>query len=127
MVMKSSHRKRGLIVLAVFAVVSAFWSCEKYSYNPPTVDPNTTWRFQADIQSIFTGSNCTDCHNGTVPPDLRDGRSYQSLAAGGYVNQPGETSKLYLKLINDPGHKPRASEADKLKIRYWIDQGAKNN
>lgn len=111
--------------LMLVAALSGLTSCEKYTYNPPAVDPNTTWHFATDIQPIFS-ANCITCHNGTKSPDLREGKSYQALTKGGYVNKPGETSKLY-STMTDASHAARSTAADKLKVLYWINQGAQNN
>ncbi|HLN54421.1 MAG TPA: cytochrome c [Bacteroidales bacterium] len=115
-------------VFAFFALVVAlgtFSSCEKYSYNPPAVDRNAAWSLSKDIQPIFN-SNCVSCHGGAVSPNLKEGQSYNTLTRGGYVKLPAESSRLYTKL-NDPSHAARTTAAEKLKILYWIEQGAKNN
>ena len=113
-----------LIALVLIAAVEGFSSCEKYTYTPPAVDPNTAWSLKTDIQPIFT-SNCISCHGGTVSPDLRDGKSFTVLSKG-FVTAPAESSRLYVKMIS-PGHEARSTAAEKLKVLYWITQGAKNN
>lgn len=110
--------------LILIAAVEGFSSCEKYSYTPPAVDPDTTWHFQTDIQPIFN-ANCVTCHGGTKSPDLRDGKSYLSLTNDAFVNTPGETSKLYTKLTGS--HLSRATDTERSKILGWINQGALNN
>ena len=117
--------RRVLVLFSFIAAVGILSSCEKYTYNPPAVDPNAAWSLQTDIQPIFN-SNCVGCHNGTRPPDLRAGESFEYLTTRGYVNLPAESSKLYLKII-DPGHAARSTAAEKLKVLYWITQGALNN
>jgi hypothetical protein len=114
-----------LVAFVVLAAVTGISSCEKYSYTPPAVDPNATWHFQTDIQPIFS-ANCITCHGGTVAPDLRDGKSYLALTKGGFVTVPAESSKLYLK-ISGSDHSARSTQVDKLKVLYWITQGALNN
>jgi hypothetical protein len=121
----SASVRRVLVLFSFIATVGILSSCEKYTYNPPAVDPNATWSLQTDIQPIFS-SNCVGCHNGTRPPDLRVGESFEYLTTRGYVNLPAESSKLYLKII-DPGHAARSTAAEKLKVLYWITQGAMNN
>jgi hypothetical protein len=111
--------------LVLIAAVGGFSSCEKNSYAPPAVDPSATWHFQTDIQPIFT-ANCITCHNGVRLPDLRSGKSYLSLTKGGFVSLPASTSRLYVR-ITTGDHVPRTTDVDKLKILYWINQGAKNN
>jgi hypothetical protein len=113
----------GLFILV--AMMGGISSCEKYSYEPPAVDPNTTWHFKTDIQPIFT-ANCISCHGGTQSPDLRDGKSYSVLTKGSYVTAPAADSRLYKKMVSS-GHEARSSATDKLKVLYWITQGALNN
>lgn len=111
--------------LMLAAALSGLTSCEKYTYSPPDVDPNATWHFSTDIQPIFT-ANCIACHNGSKIPDLREGKSYLALTKGGYVSKPGETSKLY-SMMTSSSHAARSTAAEKLKVLYWINQGAQNN
>jgi hypothetical protein len=112
----------------ILATITGISSCEKYSYTIPTVDPNETLHFQADIQPIFTDF-CVKCHAGSNKPDLRDTKSYLSLKNGDYVTLPAVSSKLYSN-ITGSNHTSRLvdmSESDKLKILYWIAQGALEN
>lgn len=116
-------------VLFVFVVITAtvgLSSCDKYSFEPPAVDPNNPWSLEADIQPVFD-ANCIACHGGRVSPDLRSGRSHNSLTKGGYVDTPAEQSRLFNKLSTDPDHTKLITETDRLKILYWIQQGAENN
>lgn len=114
-----------LVALVLLAAVEGFSSCEKYTFTPPAVDPNAVWHFQTDIQPIFN-ANCLACHGAALNPDLRSGKSYLALTKGGYVNLPAATSRLYVQ-ITSSSHTSRSSDADKLKILYWITQGALNN
>ena len=113
------------VALVLIAAVEGLSSCEKYSYTERPVDPNTTWHFQTDIQPIFN-SNCITCHGGVQSPDLRAGKSYLSLTKGKYITAPGESSGLYLQM-NSSSHSSRSTSSDKLKVLYWINQGALNN
>jgi hypothetical protein len=121
----SASLKRLLFALVILAATGAFSSCEKYTYNPPAVDPDATWSLSTDIQPIFN-SSCVSCHGGAIPPNLREGQSFNTLTRGGYVDPPAESSRLYTKLI-DPDHAARSTDTEKLKILYWIEQGAENN
>jgi hypothetical protein len=114
-----------LVSLVLIASVTGFSSCEKNSYAVQAVDPSATWHFQADIQPIFS-ANCVTCHGGSRAPDLRDGKSYLALTKGGYVNTPAASSKLYTKMSGSD-HASRSTEGEKLKVLYWITQGALNN
>ena len=123
---KAKKVKQILVAVIVLAAFTGFTSCEKYTFLPPAVDPNYAWSFTADIQPIFN-ANCVTCHGGgTTSPNLTSGKSYSALTKGGYVNAPAETSRLYVKM-NSSEHLPRSTEADRLKVLYWIEQGAQNN
>jgi hypothetical protein len=125
--LKLKRIRQILVALVLIAAAEGFSSCEKYSFAPPAVNPNQVWHFQTDIQPIFT-TNCITCHNGkTQFPDLRNGKSYESLSTGGYITPPGETSILYHQMTTNSAHIPRSSDAQKLEVLYWIDQGALNN
>lgn len=117
---------RLVFVVLIIIAIQGLSSCVKYSYPPPSVDPNQTWSFKTDIQPVFS-NNCVTCHNDTRPPDLREGKSFAALTKGGYINLPGETSRLYLHMSTNSAHIPRSSDTEKLKVLYWINQGAKNN
>jgi len=105
--------------------LAGFVSCEKYTFLPPAVDPNKEWKLSEDIQPIFN-SNCVSCHGGATAPDLREGKSYNSLTKGGYVTPADETCRLYVK-ITSSSHMPRTTDSEKQKILFWIQQGPKNN
>ena len=123
---KINRIRQILVGLVLVATGAGFSSCEKYQYNPPAVDPDATWSLQTDIQPIFN-SSCIGCHGGTTTsPDLRDGRSYLALTRGNYVDEPALSSELYSTMIS-ASHAARSTEADKLKVLYWITQGAENN
>jgi len=115
-------------LLAALMVIAAFGglsSCEKYSWMPEKINPVDSVHFQAQIQPIFS-AKCISCHGAIKAPDLRDGKSYDALTKGSYVNQPGETSKLYTKMTG-PEHTPRSNDVDKQNVLIWINQGAHNN
>jgi hypothetical protein len=114
-----------LTAAVVLMAIVMLASCEKYTFTPPAVDPNYDWSLANDIQPIFN-ANCVSCHGGTLSPDLSSGKSFNSLTKGGYVNLPAESSELYTKVISS-GHTARTTDTEKLKILYWIAQGALNN
>ena len=117
--------KRMFVALVLLAAVAGLSSCEKNTYTPPAVDPNATWHFQSDIQPIFS-TNCLACHGAALSPDLRDGKAYLALTKGGYVNSPAVSSRLYVQMTSS-SHTSRSSDVEKLKVLYWITQGALNN
>jgi hypothetical protein len=118
--------KQILVAVVILAVFTGFTACEKFGIPPIPFDPNATWSFQKDVQAIFTGEKCTDCHNGTRSPDLRVGKSYNALTKGGYVKAPAETSRLYVKMTSS-SHSSRSTDNEKLVVLNWIKQGALNN
>jgi hypothetical protein len=109
----------------VLVLVVLLSSCEKIKITSTTVDPNTIWSLSADIQPIFT-SKCISCHGGTRVPDLRSGRSFTSLTNGGFVTTPATGSVLYSTMTGSQ-HSGRSTDAQKLEVLYWIQQGALNN
>jgi len=109
----------------VLSAILFISSCEKVQIDAPQVDPNTVWTLSGDIQPIFT-ANCISCHGGTRTPDLRAGKSFSSLTNGSFVTQPASGSLLYTK-ITGSDHTSRTTDTEKLKILYWIQQGAMNN
>jgi hypothetical protein len=122
--------KTRLLLAPVAALVIStgmllFSSCEKYTYELETVNPEEQVLFQTQIQPIFT-HNCITCHKGSRNPDLRDGFSYASLTSGNYVSTPAENSKLYKKVISG-SHASFTLDTEKQLILIWINQGALNN
>jgi hypothetical protein len=115
-----------LAAFIVLAAIGGFSSCEKYSYIPEVIDPVVPVYFQTQIQPIFN-KNCITCHGAIKAPDLRDGHSYNALTEGGYVDQPGTSSLLYLQMTSDRDHIPRSSDEEKQLVLIWINQGALNN
>lgn len=112
------------ILFFVFLSSLAFLiSCEKNTYLIEAGDPNVPVLFKTGIQPLFN-ANCIQCHGAGRNPDLRASNSYNSLTSGGFVSQPAESSKLYKQVNTGHGNLPIA---DRFKILYWIQQGAKNN
>jgi len=109
----------------ILAAIGGLSSCEKYSWIPEKINPVDTVYFQSEIQPIFN-KNCISCHNQYNLPDLRSGYSWQSLTSGGYVNLPGEESKLY-KQMTSSSHTSRSTDVEKQLVLNWINQGALNN
>ena len=117
--------KQLMAALVIIAAIGGLASCEKYTYMPVVINPVDTVHFEAEIQPIFD-AKCISCHTSIRNPDLREGKSYESLTSGGYVNQPGVSSKLYTKMTGAE-HTPRSTDVDKQKVLIWINQGAHNN
>lgn len=125
--MNQNIRRIKLLAAAFISlsVVVLLAGCEKYTFTPPAVDPNYEWSLATDIQPIFT-ANCASCHGGVISPDLRADESFEALTGGSYVTTPAAESELYTVMIN-ASHAARSSAAEKLKVLYWITQGAQNN
>ena len=125
--MKIKFRLSWSIVAALIipAGMLLFSSCEKYTYEIETVDPEEPVLFQTQIQPIFT-SICITCHKGSRNPDLRDGFSYASLTGGGYVSTPADNSKLYKQMVAG-SHNAFTLDTEKQLVLLWIGQGALNN
>ncbi len=125
--------KNLLLFISILAGVIYFSSCEKYTFRvealPPVdttgTDTTNLVSFSKEVQPVFT-AKCIACHKGTRPPDLREGKSYEFLTTGGYVNPPAAESKLY-KQITSSSHSSLTTTAQKNTIYLWISQGAKNN
>lgn len=119
--------KQIMVAVILLFSAAAFVSCEKYSYDPPKADLTTPVSFQTDIIPIFTGNNCTSCHSGGLPLDLRPANAFESLTSRGDINVGSpESSKIYTELNSSP-HNTRCSVDDRNKILAWITQGALNN
>lgn len=114
-----------LAVMVALVTIIGISSCEKYTFTPPVVNPNDTVYFHTEIQPIFNGI-CINCHNGNVSPDLREGKSYETLTKGSYVSLPAASSLLYTQ-ITSSSHIARTTDLQKQQILVWIEQGFHNN
>lgn len=117
------------LIVVLFAIFF-LGSCEYATITPdiPTPPaPGDSTSFSLEVQPIFTQS-CVGCHNGTTNPDLREGKSYQSLMTNGFVvaGQP-ESSILYTCLQPGGVMSTYGSVTKNTTIKYWIQEGAKNN
>jgi len=123
-------RVKSSMVLLFFALWIGFtmFSCEKYSYEPPELNPDTPISFSEDVQIIFN-NKCISCHGGGINPDLRINNSYNALNDGRYIADDPESnaaqSLLYTKLAD--GHVADLSDIELQTILYWIQQGAEDN
>lgn len=125
--MKNSFKILILISMGLFLN-----SCYYDSFLPEVIEPpiENDVSYETDIMPLWV--QCSGCHNGTVPPDLRDEFSYDSLLDG-YVNPfESEESILYKSLLGidgvslmPPGAQWPASKTNLVKA--WIDQGAMDN
>lgn len=97
---------------------------------PPPPPPGDSTSFSLKVQPIFDNLTCAraGCHNGSVAPDLRTGKSYQSLFDNDMVVplRPDE-SILYTCLLSGGVMASYGNPTDNSTIKYWIEEGAKNN
>ena len=75
--------------------------------------------FSNDIAPIF--GFCSNCHNGSQVPDLREENAYNSLVPDYVIEFDAEASPLFIKL--DDGHQNLPQSRLDL-VKAWIDQGA---
>ena len=127
---KSGILKIGRMAVIPMIFTGIVWlvSCEKYTFDPPTIDPGVQISFQNDIQPVFN-SKCIACHGtGKNKPILQSGSAYESLTTDGYTNvAKPESSELYVQLTTNAGHKSILNDLQKQTILEWIKQGAQNN
>ena len=112
-----------LIILVVFTLSMS--SCYYDQIEEVELPPGTVVEFAANIQPIFVTYGCTDCHNGTLDPDLRAGNEYSSLVPEYVTAGNADGSELYTKLANE-GHAGLDNNSLAL-IQEWINSGALNN
>ena len=117
------------ILLGIFMFGACEYATIQPDVPPPPPPPGDSTSFSLKVQPIFN-SNCIGCHKGSVPPDLRAGKSYENLttAEPHYVIPfSSATSELYEVLSPGGTMASYINSADRTTIKYWIDEGAKNN
>lgn len=110
-----------LLILFPLSMTSCYYD-EIYEVELP---PGTVVEFSTDIQPIFTTYACSDCHDGTLDPDLTPGNEYSSLVPEYVTAGNADNSELYTKLANE-GHAGVDTNSLAL-IEAWINSGALNN
>ncbi|HQQ93831.1 MAG TPA: hypothetical protein PLQ93_04715 [Bacteroidia bacterium] len=121
--------KRAPYLLGCSALVMLLLACEKKTFPPVPVDPNTPVSYTTDIQPMWNKSCIgSGCHDGSIPPNLTADKSYSALVDGGMVDtlKPKE-STLMIKLNSNMPPSGKLSAADINKVEAWITQGAKQN
>ena len=111
------------IILVVFTLSMS--SCYYDQIEEVELPPGFVVEFAANIQPIFAAYSCTDCHNGTLDPDLTAGNEYNSLVPEYVTAGNADGSELYTKLANE-GH-AGVDNNSLLLIQEWINSGALNN
>lgn len=121
--------KHNILRLLVFTFILAIaQSCEWEQREPiDESDLPEVVSFYDHIVPIFE-AKCTQCHNGTTPPNLTYDNAYLELTAGGYINTDNPTeSKLYKSIDIGGSMYQYASDLDRAYILKWIEQGADEN
>jgi hypothetical protein len=131
--LKYMQKLKLINLLAVLLGLFLFGACEYATIEPvappPPPPPGDSTSFSLKVQPIFN-SNCVLCHKGNTPPDLREGKSYQSLmTAEPHYVIPGNSaaSELYTILLPGSSMAQYCNSTQRTTIKYWIDEGAKNN
>lgn len=121
--------KHDYIKLLVFVFIVTFsQSCEWEQREPiDEGDLPEVVSFYDHIVPIFE-AKCTQCHNGTTPPNLTYDNAYLELTAGGYINTDDPAgSKLYKSIDIGGSMYQYANDLDRAHILKWIQQGAEEN
>ena len=122
-------KKRNLVTLFIGFLLFGMVSCEYVTITPndPIVVPAGVL-FSTQIQPIFTGAKCTDCHSASNKPEFAVGKAWESLTSGNFVNTTAPaTSLLYVQITTKDSHKNLLTLDQKALILKWIEEGAKNN
>ena len=115
------------VLLGIFLLGACEYASIKPEAAPPPPPPGDSTSYSLKVQPIFN-ANCKTCHNGSVAPDLREGKSYQSLFDNNLVVKFNpEESELYKVLQPGGVMAGFGNTNDNATIYYWIKEGAKNN
>ncbi|MCT4602110.1 MAG: hypothetical protein N4A59_04265 [Marinifilum sp.] len=115
-------------LITILATLLCFVSCEynTIEFDEVVIPPGQEVSFSDDIIPIFT-SNCIDCHDGGIDPDLRESNVYNSLTNGGYINTENPSESEIYTILFEGSHSTRASATEKQLILEWITRGANND
>jgi hypothetical protein len=118
-------------LMAVLLGIFLFGACEYATIQPegppPPPPPGDSTSFSLKVQPIFT-QNCVGCHSGAQDPDLREGKSYQSLFDNNMVVKlKPEESVLYTCLQSGGVMANYGNKTTNTTIYNWILEGAKDN
>lgn len=116
------------ILAGAFLLLSSCYYDSRGVDDIPEVPVPDDVSFSEDVQPIF--NRCTQCHNGSTDPDLREGNSYNALVPAYVEAGNAEGSLLYQNLpgVGHPFDVGFVLNAEEIAtIKGWIDQGADNN
>lgn len=106
-------------------LVATFVACDKYTYDPPTIDLTTPINFENEIFPILN-SNCYSCHKSGSLNFTDATTTWTSINKARFITSGNpESSLLYTKLTSG-SHESKCSVEDRNKIYSWIKQGALN-
>jgi hypothetical protein len=115
------------VLLGLFLFGACEYANIQPSGPPPPPPPGDSTSYSLKVQPIFT-SNCAGCHGGATAPDLREGKSYQSLMDNNMVvKTKPEQSVLYTCLLSGGSMVNYGNATNNAIIYNWILEGAKNN
>ena len=114
-------KKSLLFILGLILICAS--SCEYNVIEPLVFEVPDGVSFTEDIKPIFE-EKCATCHSSRSPV-LTDGKAYNSLIDGDYINtdEPA-SSKIYVKLSSGDHYSSMEENAYLLK---WIQEGALDN
>lgn len=116
------------ILAGGFLLLSSCYYDSRDAADIPDVPVPDDVSFAVDVQPIL--NRCTQCHDGSPAPDMREGNSYNALVPAYVERGNAEGSLLYQNLPGvghpfNPGFTLTAEEI--ATITGWINQGAENN
>jgi hypothetical protein len=119
----------GLVVFLIGILIFASCAKDTVVYPPSNIIPGVTYSFKDTIQPIFNaGCLGSNCHGGTVNPNLSAGQSYNNLISGHYVNTGSpSTSEIYVVMAPGGLMASHCTPAEADLVLAWITQGAKDN
>lgn len=123
--------KRFLQIIIPLFVMVFLYSCE-YDFiepkQPDPIDPTDTISFKTEVAPIFSTQSCTNCHSGTISPDLSPDKAYNSIINNGMIDTDNpDQSIIYTKPSPQGGHPATYTINQAALVLTWIQQGAKNN
>jgi hypothetical protein len=116
------------ILAGGFLLLSSCYYDSRDAADIPDVPVPDDISFSEDVQPIL--NQCTQCHNGSIAPDMREGNSYNALVPAYVEKGNAEGSLLYQNLpgVGHPQDVGFTLSAEEIAtIEGWIEQGAANN
>ncbi len=119
----------GIVMVAFIMMMLA--SCQyKFIVEPviPPPPPGDTTSFSLEIVPIWAEQGCTSCHPGLHQPDLSADNAYNSITGQGLVvAKDPSASIIYTYPLPEGSHYKKYTTEQAALVKFWIDEGAKNN